>query len=129
MATSELKDDLRRLARLKDEAADLNAKAKAKSNELNEFQARVWARMEQEEVESIKVSGRTFVRRAPTEYHSMQDEAVFVEWALENDPSLVSYKGNRRLLNQLVRERIDNGEELPPGLGFYTREIVSVSSA
>ena len=127
MATSELKDDLRRLARLKDEAADLNAKAKAKSNELNEFQARVWARMEQEEVDSIKVGGKTFVRREPTAYHSMQDEGAFVEWALEHDPSLVAYKAQRRLLNALVRERLDNGEPLPPGVGFYTREIVSVS--
>ena len=34
--------------------------------------------------------------------------------------------GGEGLLNQLVRERLDNGEPLPPGIGYYTKEFISV---
>jgi len=125
MATS-LKQDLQRLRRLKDESTALNKKAKDKSAELEQHQARVYARMESEDVESIRFNGRNFIRVEPQPYASIQDRDAFVEWARNNDPSLVSEKEEKRLLNQLVRERLDNGEELPPGIGFYTKEIISV---
>jgi hypothetical protein len=127
MATS-LAQDLRRLKRLKDESSTANAKARAATEALNKFQAKVFARMEAEEVDSMKVSGRNFVR-STTEYASIQDRDAFLVWARENDHSLYAEREERRLLNQLVRERLDNGEELPPGIGFYVREIVSVKAA
>jgi hypothetical protein len=29
------------------------------------------------------------------------------------------------LLNEVVREKLDNGEQLPDGLGFYVKQYVS----
>lgn len=128
MATS-LKQDLVRLRRLKEESTKLNAQARQKTAELNQFQAKVYARMEAEEIDGLKVNGVNFVRVAPQPYASIQDRDAFIEWARDNDASLVSEKEEKRLLNALVRERVDNGEELPPGIGFYTKEIISVTAA
>jgi len=125
MATS-LKQDLQRLRKLKDEQTSANKKAKDAAAALEQHQARVYSRMESEEVDSMKIGGRNFVRMEPQAYAVIQDRGAFVDWARSNDPSLVAEKEEKGLLNQLVRERIDNGEELPPGIGFYTKEIVSV---
>ena len=86
-------------------------------------QAEVYERMDEDGIESMKVEGVNYVRSA-TAYGSVQDRDAFVEWAKEHDDSLVEYKERAALINELVRERIDNEEELPPGLGFYTRELV-----
>lgn len=126
MATS-LKQDLIRLRRLKEEASRANAKAKKISLERDTLQARVFARMEDEEIDGMKVAGRNFVRSS-TIYGSVQDRDLFIAWAEANDQSLVRPKEAGDLLNQLVRERIDNGEELPPGIGFYTRDIIKVTA-
>lgn len=85
-------------------------------------------RMEEEEADGIKTDGNNFVPAA-TVYATVQDRAAFTEWALENDDQLVEYKERGELINSLVRERQDNGEPLPPGLGFYTREYVSIRAA
>lgn len=123
------KKELLRLKRLKDEYAELNRRRDDVRRELDMQQAAVYAYMEEYDIESMKVDDLTFIRTAPREFATVQDREAFVEWAMRNDASLVAMKEEKRLLNQLVRERIDNGEELPPGIGFYTREIVSIRTS
>lgn len=123
------KKELLRLKRLKDEYAELNRQRDDVRRELDMQQAAVYAYMEEYDIESMKVDDLTFIRTAPREFATVQDREAFVEWAMRNDASLVAMKEEKRLLNQLVRERIDNGEELPPGIGFYTREIVSIRTS
>lgn len=50
---------------------------------------------------------------------------MFVKWAESNDPDLIQYKERGAELNSLVRQRLDDGEPLPPGVGFYDREYIS----
>lgn len=85
-------------------------------------------RMDGEGVESIKSDGTLF---SPTEtqYGQIQDRTIFVEWAQEYAPELLETKERKGLINEKVRECIDNGEPLPPGMSFYVKQYISQRSA
>lgn len=84
---------------------------------------RLFQRMNAEGVDGLKVDDISFTP-SETVYANMQDRDAFVQWAKENDDQLIESKERKALLNAMVRERIDNGEPLPPGVGFYVRETV-----
>lgn len=127
MATS-LTNDLKRFRALSLEAKRLDDQAKKAKARRDELQAKIWERMDAAGVDSVKVTGTNFVRSATT-YASIQDRDQFIEWATKNDKSLLKTREESALLNQLVRERQDNGEPLPPGLGFYVRETIAQRAA
>lgn len=127
MATS-LTNDLKRFRALSQEAKALDEKAKKAKAKRDELQARIWERMDAEGVDSMKVAGTNFVRSATT-FATIQDRESFIAWASKNDKSLLKTREESALLNQLVRERQDNGELLPPGLGFHVRETIAQRAA
>jgi hypothetical protein len=47
-----------------------------------------------------------------------------IGWTM-NGPELVEWREVSDVLNQLVRQRLDDGEELPPGVGVRPRTYVS----
>lgn len=85
-------------------------------------------RMELEEVDGHKTDGINFVP-VKTTYGQVQDREEFVAWAEDHDEGLIEMRERKSNLNELVRERLDNGEPLPPGLGFYVKEYVSQRAA
>lgn len=93
-----------------------------------EAMGRLFHRMNDEGVDGLKVDDVSFV---PTEtiYANVQDREAFVNWAKDHDDQLIEDKERKALLNQMVRERVDNGEPLPPGVGFHVREVVSQRAA
>jgi hypothetical protein len=93
-----------------------------------EAQMALYERMEHEDIGSLKVGNINFVR-AETAYGTVQDRAAFVKWALEERPELVEHRERAALINELVRESLNDGTPLPPGLGFYVRQYVSQRSA
>lgn len=107
-------------------------KAKIKYEDLkiraDELEAAFYARMEHEDVSGIKVGASNFVRAA-TSFGTVQDRSEFIKWAEEERPELLETKERKALVNEIVRECLDNGDTLPPGLGFYTREYVSQRAA
>ena len=84
-------------------------------------------RMRDSDTESHKTRGTLF-SPVTKQYASVQDRGEFVEWALSNEPELVAYKERAAELNALVRQLLDDGEVLPPGIGFYDREYISQRS-
>lgn len=40
---------------------------------------------------------------------------------------IITTKLREKQLNELVREKLENNEDLPEGIGFYTRDYVTVS--
>ena len=96
--------------------------------EHDKAEARFIERMESEGAEGHKAGGVTFTP-AETLYSSVNDRTAFVAWALENEPELVQYHERKELINQLIRERVDNGEELPPGTSFYIKQYVSQTAS
>lgn len=128
MPNTTLKQDLIRLRKLKGER-DRDKERAAKSEEkFKTFQMRVLERMEAEEVDGLKTGGTTF---SPVEqvYATVQDRSEFVAWAKATDPELVADKERGSLLNALVRQRLDDGEELPPGIGFRTQAYVAMRNS
>lgn len=126
MAT--LKQDLIKLAKLKREASELTAKAKKASVTRDIHIRHCFERMENEDVQSLKSSENLFVASS-TEYGTVQDRSEFVTWAKDNAPELIAEKEEAGLLNSLVRQRLADGQELPPGVGFYTKDNVAVRKA
>lgn len=127
MATT-LKQDLIKLRKLKAEATALDQKAKDKKKERDMWLRRCFDRMDNEDIESLKTAENNFVRSS-TEYGTVQDRDVFVAWAKENEPELIAEKEEVGLLNGLVRARLADNQELPPGVGFYTKDNISIRKA
>lgn len=121
------------LAELRDEKiayreADKEAKRLKKIHDTHQY--RIIERMERERCKSYS-DGDTLFVSASTTMANVQDREAFVAWAKEHDEALLDPLPKERgeLLNQLVRERLDNGEPLPPGIGFYVREYISHNKA
>lgn len=114
-------EKLRSLKEHRDGAKDV---FDAADREFKDFQREVYDYMEANDIDGMKVGGTNFIRTA-TAYATVQDRDAFREWAKTNDDSLIELKERSALLNALVRERLDNGEDLPPGIGMYTREVIA----
>ena len=81
-------------------------------------------------MDTIKIKGvGKFVAPEPTWYAQVQDRGALHKWAKDNRPGLLRTREEDALLNQLVRERINSGQALPPGLGAYPRKTVSIYKA
>jgi hypothetical protein len=107
-------------------AASAAERLKGKQDRLHDA---LLERMESERIKSMRLEGGPLVEREePTWYPSYQDKAAFRAWALENDPALVKQdpEFDQKLVNKLVRERIDNNQPLPPGLGAFPKPRISL---
>lgn len=79
--------------------------------------------------ESAFVFGGVTHSPAETPFGTVQDAEQLYNWAVTegNMPELYEAlpKTRARLLNELVRERLDNGESPPPGAGYWVRCYIS----
>lgn len=119
-----LEEEIRSVAQLRDTyevASEVLDKAK---REYERAQQALWEHMDASGVSSITVDGVQFTRKS-TIFGSVADKSAFIEWAEENAPDLVAPAPRKALVNELVRQKIDNGEDLPPGLNFFARQYVS----
>lgn len=119
---------LRKLKKLKDTAALRNKQAKEATAAKDAFEAECFTEMSDSDVDSMKTYGHLFVRSSK-DFAQIQDRGAFVAWAAENEPALVQEKERKVELDKLVREKLDNGETLPPGVGYYTKSTISVRKA
>lgn len=119
-----LQEDLLELRKLRaDEKVKKDQYETAKTDR-KEFEAKVMERMEIEKCESTRVDGTLFVPTSTT-FGTVRDRTKFLEWARDEDESLFEEKERAEILNQIVREKLDNEEPLPPGVGYYVREYIS----
>lgn len=114
--------------KLKRDLKEKKDKADEAKRKHDEAERHLIQRMEGEGCDSISADHTLFVPTR-TVYGQINDRDEFVSWAAENDESLVETKERKGLINELVRERLDNGEELPPGLTFRVDEYVSQRAA
>jgi hypothetical protein len=85
-------------------------------------------RMEAEGAEGHKAGGVNYVP-TKTEYAQVQDAEAFTAWVRVHQPELLEEKPRKGLVNELVRQLLDDNEPFPPGLGFYVKEYVSKRAA
>lgn len=117
-------EDARDLRQLRNELEDADMVAKNAKICYELAQRKFFERLEAEGCGSVKVDGVNFVPQT-TVYGQVQDREAFIEWAESTDESLLEPRERKALVNELVREAVEQGEPLPPGLGFYTKEYVS----
>lgn len=120
-----LEDVIREVRRLREVYDALKKQADAAKIAYDKAHLALWERMDATEVHGMKIDGKNFVWNPPKPYGSISDKRLFIEWAEENAPELVEPEPRMSLVNELVRQRIDNGEEMPPGVNFYTKKTVA----
>lgn len=122
-------DRLRTLAELREKKNSTKKAADVAKAEFEQYQAELFADMQAEGFDSMKLDGVQYVRKA-TLYGQVQDLDEFRTWCHEHDhraEDFLKEAVQAARLNELVREAVDNGAELPPGVGFYAREYISVT--
>lgn len=108
---------------------DAKSEYEALKAECDEMEASLLERMESEEVDSMKTNGLNYVP-AQTPYGSVNDRAEFIKWAQENgQEELLEVKERKKLINQIARRHLDDGEPLPPGMSFYVKDYISIRAA
>lgn len=120
----ELHDQAKELRELKDYRDALKKQYEEADQQFQIKQRDLLDRMDEEDVHGLKVDGTNFVP-SETVYGQIQDRSEFVEWAEVHEPELLEKKERKSLVNQKVREHLDDGKPLPPGLGFYVKEYIS----
>lgn len=128
MDLDELRARLDKLAELK-EATALAAKAEKEARaEMKRYEANLFMDMAEAGLTNFGTDQGRFDRKSTT-YGTIKDRAAFLSWCEENgvtDDFTKQVEEDGRL-NELVRSCIDNGEELPPGVDFYTRDYISLT--
>ena len=119
-----IQEEIRHVAALREGYEELQGMADEAKELYERAHAALWERMDATGVSSITVDGVQNTRKS-TIYASVNDKTEFMKWAEENAPELVAPAPRKALVNELVRQKIDNGEELPPGVSFYTNDYVS----
>lgn len=126
--SQELEQHFLDLAKKKAEAKQAQQRADALKKEAKEFELWLHDVARERGVRGLKTDTHTFSIRQ-TIYGHVQDEEAFKEWAAENgeDDAYFVPRQARGRINELVREHIENGWELPPGLGFYPDNQISTT--
>lgn len=125
MTSTTLAHDCTTLAALKDIEKDLTAQAKEAKKTRESAERNLITRMEAEECRSFRTPDGSLFVPTQTVYAQVQDRAAFVEWAEQNEIELLEKTERKALCSELVRERLDNNEPMPPGMGYYIKEYVS----
>ena len=124
-----LEEQVRELGRLRSEK-DRTAKAADEAKlAYDKAHIALWERMDATGVGCVEVDGTLYSYNKPKVFGTVADNAKFYEWAVieGNAPELFAPEPKARegLVNERVRQCLDNGEPLPPGVNFYTKQTVS----
>lgn len=133
---STLGDDLDRLALLTKREKVLSRRLKEANARRVALEHDVYDRMVGEGWEPGKSTlNRNGVKFRPTNttFAVIQDADKLREWLLDQDgddladAGIVEDSFKKGELNRIVRTKLDNGEQLPPGLGYFDRTGVHKS--
>ena len=128
MTDAELHEKLAELAGLKAKYRALKDEAKAAEDHHNYQQALMFERLRDRNMLSIKTDFATYVCKS-TVYGNVNDIEAFRAWCETQDLVLDFVKDapQKQRVNELVRNALDSGEELPPGVNWYSKDYISIS--
>ena len=115
-------DELKRAAKAAQSLAD------GLKKEAKQFEAELWERAS--EAGTYGHRGREIRGDLKqTDYGTITDYDLFKKWVYDQnlDEELLKTQEESARLNELVRARLETGEELPPGVGWYTRKYISIT--
>lgn len=128
MTEISIQEEAKVLRQLKEQYTEAKAEYESLKAQFDAHQAQLLERMENESVEGLKVEGINFVP-TKTIYGKITDRKEFVEWAEQEMPELLESRERKEVLNEFIRQQLDDGEVLPPGAGFYERNYISQRAA
>ena len=120
-----LVDALREYDKATREAAAINKKKKEADAAKAKAKAIVLAKLEEEELDGAptKINGKTVnFSKYDLPFGRITDREAFAEWAAGEDGEAYfepEARPRAELINALVRQRLDDGESLPPGVEVY----------
>lgn len=125
-----IQDDLKALALLKEEYRRLY-KLYTDAKEAHDiFERDVFTKMRDQGVLTMRMTDGVYSAKS-TVYAQVQDIEQFSDWCREMDldSEFLKTKEVAARLNEYVRNALDTGEALPPGVGWYPKDYVAITSA
>lgn len=120
-----VQQDARAVRTLRLKAVKLKLQYEEAEREFKRTQQALYDRMVSEDMPSFKHGNVTYTKHS-TEFGQVQDADAFKRWCdEEGEEDFFQPTPRKKLINELVRERIRNSQPLPPGIGFYTNDYVS----
>lgn len=117
-----------KLAELKQLEREAKSVYDAASQDRKDYERDLFALAQDEGCFSIRTHQGQYSLKS-TEYGTITDLEAFKRWVedqnLESEFLKVEEQGAR--LNELVRAALEVGNELPPGVSYYTRQYISVT--
>lgn len=110
---------------LKLRASELKHEAEDAAREFKLAERELLDRFEAEGAAGHRTEDGVLFTKVKTIYSKIADRDAFVAWAEEHEPELLKTDERKGLVHELVRERLDNGEDLPPGVDFRVDEYIS----
>jgi uncharacterized protein YaaN involved in tellurite resistance len=108
---------------LKDLKEDLEAKIKKLNTEIEACSQILVDRLDEDGIQSFKTdTGTFFIKDEP--YSTVSDKQAFFKWVKDQgleDLFTVHYQ----TMSGMVKERLLNGEELPPGISVYMKSSIN----
>ena len=127
--TVTLQDRLSRLRILKEADKTAAGRADVAHKKYKDYEAETWNAMRDVEVQTTRTDDALYVRRS-TIYATVQDQYAFEEWCRSKDLSeaYLEQRPAKARLNEMVRDLQDTGQEMPPGIGWYPNEFISITN-
>lgn len=126
MDSQEINERLNHLRHLKRVAKTKADEASSAKSEMEEYQHQLFQDMRASNLYSAKTDQGQFSLKS-TIYPTIQNREEFIAWCHEHgmDDYVQEVEAKGRL-GEMVRQRLDDGEELPPGVHYYVKEYISV---
>lgn len=124
----ELRERLEELHRLKERASRSDKIAKERKQRAKDAEIDLFHYMQRNGLDAVAAGGHMFAPRSTT-LGVVNDQAAFEQWLMENDlyDEYIRTEPQKARLNEMIRERIDNQQELPPGTNAYAKEYISIT--
>jgi len=128
--TNDLKSRLKSMLDARAKATASQAAADQDKADAQRQEADLIEFMQDSGLQSVKIDGVHYAAKT-TVYATIQDRDALQSW-LENSPEadddLMQFRPVAQRLNEIVRTKLANEEELPPGLSWRPKHYVSVKS-
>lgn len=128
MTDDDMTAKLEHLASLKADEKQKKAIAKDAEKARKEYEYALHEEMEARGVLGQRTKTHTFSLRT-TIYGHVHDTEAFKAWAEENGEVETYFREEESSgrINELVRDAIETNQELPPGVGWYPRKLITTT--
>jgi hypothetical protein len=100
----------------------LNVELSAIDLELSALERVILETLDAQGLDSIVTGGYRYTR-SPAPYPKIEDRPALLAWVSETMPELLTV--NAQTLGAVTKQRLEQGEALPPGVSVYLKETIA----